>query len=77
MKLLNKNLKNLWDFEFKITNKKYNNFYNSNINHFIMYSSNNYLSKIYPWKNTRTQLDLMIKTKCINPFFLIINNIIS
>ena len=72
--LLNKNLEKLWIFKYqKEPNKKKFNIeklYEQNgRNPYIMYSSNDFMKKMYPWINSKVQRDLMINHTCLNHFF--------
>ena len=72
---LNYNLKFLWEYNIYHMNEKLYVYYHE----FIKYPYNNYtifrmepsfcyINKMYRWKNTRNQITLMIKEKCINEF---------
>ena len=71
--LLNKNLEKLWTFKYqKEPNRKKNNIeklYDKNDKMpYIMYSSNDFMKKMYPWINSKEQRDLMINHTCLNHF---------
>lgn len=71
--LLNKNLENLWLFKYKIEPiRKKNNietFFEKNGKFpYIMYSSKDFIRKMYPWLNSKVQRDLMINHICLNHF---------
>lgn len=71
--LLNKNLENIWIYKYKQEprRKRYNIEKFSKKNGkipYIMYSSNNFIIKMYPWINSKVQRDLMISHTCLNYF---------
>ena len=48
----------------------YNTYSHNNFTIFRMEPSSLYVNKMYEWKNTRSQIILMLKEKCINEFFV-------
>ena len=74
--LLNNNIKIIWEYAFKrLSTSNINNILfrwikRRNIKKYIMYSSNAYYEKMYPWTNNQSQRDLMINDNCTN-FFIV------
>jgi hypothetical protein len=68
--LMNSNLKNFWEYDnYRLTEKYLHlhpEIYKKEIKYNIykMKASNNYKNKMFPWKNTKIQRDLMLKEKC-------------
>lgn len=78
---LNENIKILWEFYFNYHSYlyKYINSFNNIKKNFIIYrmkSSSKYRNIMKNWKNTISQIHLMISTDCPYDFFLS-NNIIN
>ena len=72
---LNYNLLYLWEYNIYHMNEKilaynheFNTYLHNNNTIFRMEPSSCYINKMYEWKNTRSQIALMIKEKCINEF---------
>ena len=67
---MNSNLKNFWEYDNHRLTEKYLHLhpeiYKKEIKYNIykMKASNNYKNKMFPWKNTKIQRDLMLKEKC-------------
>ena len=68
--LINKNLKFIWEFDHYMLTEKYlhlhRDIYNYNINYSIyrMNPSSKYHNVMFPWRNTKEQIELMINEKC-------------
>ena len=79
---LNKNIKFLWEFDFnKYIKHNFLNIYINTFNkpkkNFIIYrmkSSTNYINKMKSWKNSASQINLMITSDCPYNFSIILNN---
>ena len=50
----------------KLNIQNFNN--ETKCNNFIMFASNEYLNKMLPWKNTKSQRDFMLNYNCSNYF---------
>ena len=75
--IINDNLKNFWEYDNYRLSQKYfhlhHDIYDYPI-HFIIYkmkSSYRYLNDMFPWKNTKKQISLMLNEKCNNNFEII------
>jgi len=75
---LNSRFEFVWDYNiYKITEKMlhfhfdFNKFPHNNFTIFRMEPSLIYQKKMYKWKNTKSQLKLMLKEKCLNEFTII------
>ena len=72
---LNVNLHILWLFKFNyipfnlIIDMEIINIKN-NITYFVMYSTKDYVKKMYPWRNSKIQRDYMLNYNCTNYFFI-------
>ena len=68
--IINNNLKNFWEYDNYRLTEKYLHLhyqiykYEIKYNIYKMNSSQNYKNKMFPWKNTKEQIDLMLKEKC-------------
>jgi hypothetical protein len=70
--IINDNLKILWEYDnYRLTEKYlhlHHDIYNYSFNYSIykMYPSQKYKNFMFPWINSKKQIDLMIKEKCNN-----------
>ena len=70
--IINDNLKILWEYDnYRLTEKYlhlHRDIYNYNFNYSIykMYPSQKYKKFMFPWINSKQQIDLMINEKCNN-----------
>ena len=68
--LINNNLRIIWEFDHYMLIEKYlhlhRDIYNYNINYSIyrMHQSSKYKNEMFPWRNTKEQIELMINEKC-------------
>ena len=75
--IINDNLKNFWEYDNYSLSQKYlhlhHDIYDYPI-HFIIYKmkpSNRYLNEMFPWKNNKKQITLMLNEKCNSNFDII------
>lgn len=75
--IINDNLKNYWEYDNYSLSQKYlhlhHDIYDYPI-HFIIYKmkpSNIYLNEMFPWKNNKKQITLMLNEKCNSNFDII------
>ena len=70
--IFNDNLRQVWEYDLYRLPEKYLHLHRDIYNYQIKYSiykmnpSKNYKSKMFPWRNTKQQRDLMINEKCKN-----------
>ena len=75
--IINDNLKAIWEYDLYMLVEKYlhlhHDIYNYRINYLIyrMYPSFEYKKVMFPWRNSKEQIQMMIKEKCNN--FQLIN----
>lgn len=74
---LNYNLLYLWEYNIYHIDEKVKHYFHdfniypyNNYTVFRMEPSSFYLNKMYKWKNTRSQIHLMLKEKCVNQFII-------
>ena len=75
--IINDNLMNFWEYDNYRLSQKYlhlhHDIYDYPI-HFIIYKMNSsyrYLNGMFPWKNNKKQISLMLNEKCIKNFDII------
>ena len=75
--IINDNLMNFWEYDNYSLSQKYlhlhHDIYDYPI-HFIIYKmkpSNRYLNEMFPWKNNKKQITLMLNEKCNSNFDII------
>jgi hypothetical protein len=74
---LNYNLLYLWEYNIYHIDEKVRHYFHdfnkhpyNNYTIFRMEPSSCYFNKMYQWKNTRSQIHLMLKEKCVNEFII-------